>query len=126
MLKHILRNYISGIIFGFIILILSILPVGTEGKSVFFVFPGADKVIHAIMYGVFSGLLTNGFLRSQGFKWKKLLLLLAAILTYSVLIEIIQQYLTSYRNGEFLDVLANMAGILVGAALVYTYRKIKY
>ena len=126
MFQYIIRNYISGILFGIIILVLSILPMSAEGKSSILSFPGADKIIHAAMYAIFSSLLTRDYLRTNGFKWRKLMILLASVLAYSILIELIQEYITSYRSGEILDVLANMGGILFGTSVVYLWYKIKY
>lgn len=125
MFRNIIRNYISGLVFGIIILILSVIPISTGENTSFLSFSGADKIVHATMYAVFSALLTRAFIRTNGYEWRKLLLLLAAILAYSIIIELIQQYITSYRSGEILDVLANMGGILFGSSLVYAFLKIR-
>lgn len=126
MFRRIFTNYISGIIFGVIIFIMSVLPMNADGVGGLFTFPGADKVIHATIYGAFTVLLIRGYLRSNPMSWKKITYLLLAILIYSIIIEMIQLFLTSYRTGEVLDVLANMVGILLGAAVVIIYRKVKY
>jgi len=152
MLRKLIRNYISGILFGIIILVLSVVPISVGETTSRFIFPGFDKLVHAGMYFIFSALLTNDYLRanrgnpelitrqgndklisnesiesngSNGFKKKKLFLLLSSAFAYSVLIELIQ-HLAPYRSGEVLDALANFGGILIGASVVYLWRKSKY
>ena len=125
MFRTLIRNYISGLLFGIFILILSVIPIGIGEKSSVLVFPGLDKLVHAGMYCLFTALLTNDYLRANGFKLKKLVLLLATVLAYSILIEIIQ-LVAPYRSGEILDALANLGGILLGASVVYFWRKFKY
>ncbi len=91
-----------------------------------FSFPGADKIVHAGIYCVFTILLTKDYFRINTIRWINVGILLLSILVYSIIIEIIQLFLTNYRTGEVLDVVANMVGILLGAVLVIIYRKIKY
>ncbi|MFC2129244.1 VanZ family protein [Bacteroidota bacterium] len=122
---HIIRSYYPGIIFGLIILAISVAPVSGEGRPLIFSFPGSDKVVHSIIYCVFTILLTRDYLRYNPLKWIRLLFFLLAILGYSIIIEVIQLSLTSYRSGELLDVVANLAGISIGAGAVLLYRKIK-
>ena len=125
MFRYLLYNYISGIIFGILILLVSVLPVDSESAGGLFSFPGADKIVHAGIYGVFTILLTKDYLRINTMKWLNVAILLLAILVYSIVIEMIQLFLTNYRTGEVLDVVANTGGILFGAALVIIYLKIK-
>jgi VanZ family protein len=123
MLRYIIRNYTSGVVFGAIVLIISVLPVSAEETPSFLSFPGADKVVHSAIYFVFSGLLTWDYLRINSVIKKKHILLMGCLLTYSIIIEIIQHFITPYRSGEKLDVLANIVGILAGAFSVYLYKK---
>lgn len=125
MFRFLLYNYISGIIFGMIIFIVSVMPVDSDSVGSVFSFPGADKILHACFYCVFTVLLTKDYLRINPMKWSNIAFLLLGILIYSIIIEMIQLFLTNYRSGEVLDVAANLGGIVSGAALVIIYRRIK-
>lgn len=137
MFRSFIKNYISGLLFGVFILVLSVIPISVSEKTSFLLFPGSDKLIHAGMYCIFTALLTNDYLRtnrrsagedSKGLyviNRNKLLFLLFSVFSYSLLIELIQ-HIAPYRSGEILDALANFFGILIGALLIYVWRKFKY
>lgn len=126
LLKHIIRSYYPGIIFGVIIFAMSVAPVSGEGQPLFFSFPGIDKVIHCMIYAIFTILMCWSYLRNNPLRWVRFGIFLFAILVYSIIIEIVQLSLTTYRYGEILDVIANMLGIILGAAAILLYRKLKY
>ena len=72
-------------------------------------FQGQDKLSHLIVYMVLFWLL----LLAYGKKWS--LMSLAILLAcFSALIEVAQSF-TGYRQAEWLDLLANILGILVTA-----------
>jgi len=123
MLRYIIRNYTSGVVFGVFVLIVSLLPMRGVSTPSFLAFPGVDKLVHSAIYFIFSGLLTWDYLRINSTIKIKHLLLMACLLAYSMTIEIIQHFITPYRSGEKLDVLANIVGILAGAFSVYIFRK---
>jgi len=75
-------------------------------------FQGQDKLIHLLVYMVLFGLL----LLAYGKKWR-LMSLGILLACFSALIEVAQSF-TGYRQAEWLDLLANILGILV-AALFY-------
>ena len=80
---------------------LSLWPLGTLPSI-----PGTDKTHHLIAYTL---LMFPIALR----KPKNWLLLGLLIITYSAAIELIQPYVNRY--GEWLDMLANSAGVVCGA-----------
>lgn len=75
--------------------------------------PGSDKLHHLIAYAV---LALPVSLRRPRYWW----LMLLAYLIYSGLIELIQPYVNRY--GEWLDMLANSAGVLIGLLLAQLLR----
>lgn len=113
------------ILFAILLLILSILPGDLTNAPGGFYFPGMDKVMHAIMYGIFSLLVTNVYLALYKIKFWPLLLLVLITWFYSILMEILQLYLVASRAGEILDAVANLAGIIMGTLIFLGYRKIK-
>ena len=72
-------------------------------------FQGQDKLIHLLVYMVLFGLL----LLAYGKKWR-LMSLGILLACFSALIEVAQSF-TGYRQAEWLDLLANILGILVTA-----------
>jgi VanZ family protein len=73
-----------------------------------------DKLFHAIAYLV----LTLSWLLTFKKRQYKYYILLACII-YGIFIEVLQTKLTTYRTGDFIDILANTAGALL-AFLFFT------
>ena len=75
-------------------------------------FDNIDKVYHAIAY--FS-LAISWLITFRNKQQKKYIIILGCVL-FGIIIEVLQNTLTNYRTGDYLDVLANLFGVL--AALV--------
>ena len=78
-----------------------------------------DKWVHIVMYGGTCSVLWIEYLRSHtSLNGTKLFLLawLAPIIM-SGIIEILQEYCTTNRNGDWLDLLANATGVTVAVAI---------
>jgi len=77
-------------------------------------FPGADKWLHLIAYTMM--MLWFGFLyRSR----RSLLVLGASFIALGIVLDLLQGA-TSYRSMEFLDMMANALGVLIGGLLART------
>lgn len=77
-------------------------------------FPGADKLVHMIAYGVLGATVIFGF-SSEARRNKRVLVLVAAVLV-PVLFGLSDEYHQSYvagRSSEVLDLVADGAGSLV-------------
>ena len=107
------------------ILFLSLAPTDIAGGVPSFYFPGMDKVIHGIMYGLFTMLALYEFFKHSRLNFLPFLLIMLAVFLYSILMEILQYYLVEYRSGEVNDVLANLTGIIIGASLIFWLKKIR-
>lgn len=71
-----------------------------------------DKLGHLIAYSVLSFFwTTTQFVKRLKVK---MLYVLLAVISYGVVIEIMQAQLTSYRSGDFYDIMANSIGVLIG------------
>lgn len=123
--KHARRGVVLTILFAILLLILSILPADMTSTPGGIYFEGIDKVMHAIMYGVFALLVTNVYLSFYKIKFWPMLFLVMITWFYSILMEILQLYLVETRAGELLDAVANLAGIIAGTLLFLGYRKIR-
>jgi VanZ family protein len=74
--------------------------------------PMADKWAHFLVFGglyfLWASALRNSRVLSQS------LLLIFALLSYGIIIEVIQEYFYVSRTGDLMDVVANSVGILLG------------
>ena len=86
--------------------------------------PHFDKIAHFCMYGGLSGMLWLEFLRNHRYS-KSTSLLHAWIgavfcpIALSGGIELAQEYLTSYRGGDWADFLANICGVMTATLIAY-------
>ena len=77
-------------------------------------FPYADKLIHAIMFGGLTGAVAFDCRRSGMSLTRPLMLAIAAcVAVFGALDEFAQALLTEVRSGDGFDWLADVAGILV-------------
>jgi hypothetical protein len=87
-------------------------------------FPGFDKWVHFCMYGGVSGVLWLEFLlnhRKQAVLPVRHAWVGAVVcpVFFSGIVEIGQNYLTSYRGGEWLDFLANTGGVMAASLFAW-------
>ncbi len=86
--------------------------------------PNIDKLVHMCMYLGMSGMLWLEFFRAhrhmQTPLWHGWLGAFVCPVVFSGCVELLQEYATSYRGGDWLDLAANTSGALV-ASLVATY-----
>ncbi|MDC0362105.1 VanZ family protein [Halioglobus sp.] len=78
--------------------------------------PGSDKTHHLIAYAAV--VLPVALRKPNRWQW-----LIVFFIGYSGLIELIQPYVNRY--GEWLDMLANTAGVLCGVALATGIRAVR-
>ncbi|MCI2229345.1 VanZ family protein [Polaribacter sp. MSW13] len=111
MLKHI-KTLLKGNIFLIAILItisiayLSLMKMPQYQPTI----SNLDKWEHSFAYFTLSISWLFVFYKKPQ---KKYLIVLVCII-YGIIIEILQQTLTDYRTGDYLDVLANSSGVLLG------------
>ena len=74
-----------------------------------------DKLFHATAYF----LLTFSWLLAYRHQNRKNTILIACIF-FGIIVEILQSTLTSYRTGDFYDILANVTGTVL-ALVLYNY-----
>lgn len=77
-------------------------------------FIGFDKVVHVLFYFGFTFLLSLGFMEYKrvALSVKQLILIGILAASYGLFIEYLQQELTTSRQAEFYDILANLTGTL--------------
>ena len=91
-----------------IIVALSLLPANNFPKVP--LFPGADKVVHAAMYFMFAVILLWAFHGRKISRWK----LYGFIISWGIIMEIVQNLMDLGRHFSLLDILANITGAFLG------------
>ncbi|RHJ86731.1 VanZ family protein [Parabacteroides sp. AM08-6] len=85
--------------------------------------PGFDKIIHFCMYGGLSGMLWLEFLlnhrRYDNVLWHAWIGAVVCPIVMSGIIELLQEYCTTYRGGDWLDFAANTFGVAVATLIAY-------
>ncbi|MDY0388807.1 MAG: VanZ family protein [Methanolobus sp.] len=84
-------------------------------------FPGADKIVHVIIY-LFLGFLLFLFINdiTQKTRFKTYLIVFTLASAYGVLMELLQLWIrSSLRSFEFADIAANCAGVAMGILAGY-------
>ncbi len=84
--------------------------------------PHLDKLVHIGMYGTLSGLLWVEYLKKHHNQFNLRRVLVGAGLLPILmggLIELMQAYMTTYRSGEWMDLLANSTGVFLACIIGY-------
>ncbi len=91
-------------------------------------FPGADKVVHALMFGGLEFMIFVDRMRSERWKSPSLLFILltsVVVILFGALIEFLQGAMNIGRSADFLDFIADSAGTLAVALFCLIYRQLK-
>lgn len=86
-----------------------------------FSMPNLDKLVHFVFYFVAAilGMLSAREQLGASFSLvKTVLLVITGIVIYGMIIEVLQDVLTSDREGDIMDVLANSLGAFCGVWLI--------
>lgn len=121
-----IRHYILSLIVFLIICYLSFFkPPSIESIPTI---PHLDKLVHFLMYAGFSSIIWLDYWRRNRAisKWSSGWYIGCCLpILISGIIELLQEYCTEHRGGEWLDLLANSLGALVASSLIYLFFKIK-
>ena len=86
--------------------------------------PHFDKVVHTSIYLIFAVLTYYGWIRQTSIATLHQKTILKVILTmalFGMMVEVLQETLTTDRHFEWLDELANTCGAIIGACLFTLY-----
>lgn len=119
-----LRKYPVSLVVILAVIYLSFFrPPGTGLDGI----PGIDKVAHVCMYFGMSGMLWLEFLRAHRRDntplWHAWVGALLCPVLFSGVVELLQEYCTTYRGGDWMDFLANAAGALLASAVAQGVRR---
>lgn len=88
-----------------------------------------DKIAHICMYFGMSGVLWLEYLKSHRQQFRLLPVIIGAVIlpiVFSGCIELIQEYCTTYRGGDWLDFTANSIGVILAGLIAYFVVKPRY
>lgn len=126
MLTNCLKRYPLSHLVAVVIVILSLYPFGEI--EIMGDVPLADKWTHMVMYGGFTIVIWYEYRRHHAQpQWSHLILWgVFAPIVMSGVMELLQAYATTYRSGEWFDLLANSIGVALGTGiglLIWAIRK---
>lgn len=84
--------------------------------------PYIDKIVHVCMYGGMSGVLWLEFLRAHRNGapiWHAWIGAFLCPVLFSGCVELLQEYCTTYRGGDWLDFAANSTGATLASLIGY-------
>ena len=78
--------------------------------------PWLDKIAHIVLYLLLTVIwLSYAYAqKSNSISLKVMLLVLFGCFVYGIIIEVIQDRMTSFRRADTLDVVANLVGVILG------------
>lgn len=85
--------------------------------------PNLDKLVHLCMYGGMSGVLWLEFLIAHRWgdapMWHGWVGAFLCPVLFSGCVELLQEYCTDYRGGDWMDFAANSTGALLASLIAY-------
>jgi VanZ family protein len=116
-----IRKNIFSIIVALVILLLSLLGSGTLEKVDFMDLTFTDKIAHFGMYFGFTSVIIYENRKKMMFS---AIYIVAALIPffYGILMEFLQEFMTTTRSGNIYDVLFNTAGIIASISIWLLFR----
>lgn len=83
--------------------------------------PGMDKLVHALMYAALTAAYLHALTRARRGRLAPVLRIVLFATLYGIAMEVCQKLFTTSRTMDPLDALANAAGALTCALLMYAW-----
>lgn len=115
-----IRYYLAPIFWACIILFLSSIPSNDLPDFSFWTLFSFDKFVHAGMYGVLSFQVMKACVRqfaNKSLRYNAVWVTLVIGTVYGGLIELFQEYVLTDRSGDWMDLIANIVGTILGIIL---------
>jgi VanZ family protein len=106
-----------------IILVACLVPLNNAHRSFLHNVKHADKYFHFVMYLAFAVILyidLGKYRRPLKNRYLACLYISAITLVWGIIIELIQYFFVTGREGSIFDVLANTGGIVAGIIIILT------
>lgn len=122
MKKNEIKYYLPSLLLAFVIAYGSLKPIGNDSPFKFLDIEISDKILHGSFYFLLAiSLLLPIILHNIKIHLKEIIIILL-VFVYGLLMEGIQYFFIESRSGDFLDIIANAAGIIL-AYFVYIASK---
>jgi VanZ family protein len=121
-----LRHFTFSIAWALLILLLSLVPGSDLPDLSFWKLLTFDKMMHIFMYGILSFRTMMGASKQQAYYWMRHhagIFTIITITLFGASLEAMQELLLSDRYGDWVDLLANSIGTLLG---IYVFRVVFY
>lgn len=118
--------FFAAIFWTITIIVLSLIAINQDIDPL--KIPNKDKIVHFMFYFIFV-ILWYSYFKNENFHKKYGLMVVVVAIIFGILIEICQATLTTSRQGDPMDVLANSTGAILGiifSILWYKRRKKQY
>lgn len=119
MLYYLKKYPISLTVIAIVIYLSFFKPPTTEISKI----PNMDKLLHLCMYGGVSGILWIEFLHNHRkydeVMWHAWIGAVFCPILMGGAVELLQEYCTSYRGGDWFDFLANSTGVVLATLFAY-------
>jgi VanZ family protein len=115
------------ILWALFVLTMCLMPMGNIGESSLF-FPGFDKLVHCGFFFVFVVFAENGLIRqNKNFVYTRVLITAIIAIIFGGAIELLQQYVFTWRDGDWADLFADTVGIgMATFSIMVTYTAINH
>jgi len=128
-MKTALKYYWPAILWALFIFIMCTIKLGKIGDSPIF-FPGFDKLVHSGFFFVMVVFYTTGLIRQQSprvISYTAIIIITLFAIVYGGSIELLQNYVFTWRDGEWGDLFADAVGASMGAfSIILTVNAMKY
>jgi VanZ family protein len=118
----ILKTFWKPVVWALIIIILSVIPTNEISSHMWTIVPYEDKIMHFIFYGIFSFLLIRALIiyyKKSRPVWLLALATFVIIFLFGMTLELVQAKFTSYRQGDIIDMIANLTGCIFAILIVF-------
>ena len=117
------KYFIGAILWALLILVLTLTPSSSLPDTSLFSY---DKIGHIVIFLVLSYLFTSGLNANKPSKLKaNILTSISLTMIYGIIIEVSQAFIPE-RGMEFLDLVANCSGSILGISMFYVSIKNKW
>lgn len=112
------------IIWAVAILLLSILSLNNIDKDKLEIIPHLDKLVHFVLYLIFSLLISLEYFKKSNKRFEKFLIPVGITILYGGFMEILQ-LISTFRSTDIYDFLFNCMGSITGAIIFGFFNKLK-
>ncbi|GAC1311950.1 MAG: hypothetical protein NVSMB24_32530 [Mucilaginibacter sp.] len=118
-MNHAFKYYGPAILWALFVFIMCTIKLGDAGNSPLF-FPGFDKLVHCGFFFLLVVMYCYGSIRQQSsvplpYKSKRVIIFTLVAILYGGIIELLQNYIFTWRTGDWADLFADSVGAMMGA-----------